>query len=245
MQLKRSGLLLDCVLYAGEIPIILSVQAESNPALLAAVRSSLSPQVDCLSGPWWEIELVLGHKLKCPPCGQTPPCCLSVPCNLNSQWSKYGYVFLVHWSWVGGGLNSHCSSGSPHTLSVSDGFVHKMSFLSILLHIWPLKQNLWCDTLCLGGIGELPFRRECTTFHMAACSPAALREHGDWKPSGLSSPEEFLFLQDKLGSQKWHEGLYYCPISPKIMFLLCPLKFENVPTLHRYKAAYIYLYLYI
>lgn len=195
--------------------------------------------------------MVLGHKLKCPLCGQTPPCCLSVPCNLNSQWSKYGYVFLVHWSWVGGGLsgrekiNSHCSSGSPHTLSVSDGFVHKMSFLSILLHIWPLKQNLWCDTLCLGGIGELPFRRECTTFNMAACSPAALREHGDWKPSGLSSPEEFLFLQDKLGSQKWHEGLYYCPISPKIMFLLCPLKFENVPTLHRYKAAYIYLYLYI
>lgn len=80
MQLKRSGAVsgLRAItslspLYAGEIPIILSVQAESNPALLAAVRSSLSPQVDCLSDPWGEIEMVLGHKLKRPLCGQTFP----------------------------------------------------------------------------------------------------------------------------------------------------------------------------
>lgn len=56
-------------------------------------RCPLFPRVDCLSGPWWGIEMVLGHKLIHPLCGQTSPCCLSVPCNLNSQRSKCGYVF--------------------------------------------------------------------------------------------------------------------------------------------------------
>lgn len=82
----------------------------------------------------------------------------------------------------------------------------------------------------LGGVGGLPLRQERVTFNTAARSPAALRERTDSKPNGPSSPEEFLFLRDKLGSQKWHEGLCYCPISAKMTFRRRPLKFENVLT---------------
>lgn len=184
--------------------------------------------------------MVLGHKLKHPLCGQTaahnPPLTLQFELPLEP---KCGYVFVFLSLGVteeGRGRSGRRNEFPPqlrcspltdkhtsHTCIVFHFQIGLTVFRFFSINYYdPFKINL-----CFIRFERLPLKQERMTFNMAASSPAALREHIDSKPSGLTQPEDFLFLQAKLGSQKWHEGLYYCPIFPTIMPLLCPLKSEN------------------
>lgn len=122
-------------------------------------------------------------------------------------------------------ISSQSIQGAPETdkhtshTCICFFFITKVSWHFISKHIyfiWSLQNKFWCALpLCLKGFERLPCRQYRTTFNMA---PAALmRTHG------LKAQETNiawrLSIFAKLGSQKWLDRLYYCPIFPVILSL--------------------------